>query len=52
MRILECEDCGYERSSEQDGRRFHRYCTSCMELEGNCDCEDADFELLCDNCVG
>lgn len=23
MRILTCEECGYERSSEDDGKMFH-----------------------------
>lgn len=41
MRILKCHPCGYERSSEEDGRIFHDddlipgklVCDPCMKRE-------------------
>lgn len=45
--IIECAECGYSRSSDQDGRQFHEVCGICY-LE---DCLTPTTEvLLCEDC--
>lgn len=31
--IIECDNCGYSRSSEQDGQMFHEVCAICYGEE-------------------
>jgi hypothetical protein len=45
--ILECIECGYERSTEQDGRTFHDVCRICYSEECKTPVGPVD---LCDEC--
>lgn len=31
--IIECDNCGYSRSSEEDGQMFHEVCGICYDDE-------------------
>ena len=49
--VMECHLCGYERSSDDDGRMFH---PACACLTPDCDGESGDEcgeVLLCDECL-
>lgn len=48
MRILECENCGYARTSEEDGRQFHEVCNICY-LD-TCEMLTGKAEI-CDDCL-
>lgn len=45
--IIECDKCGYNRSSEQDGQMFHGACGICYQE--NCDTPTYLVEL-CHDC--
>lgn len=45
--IIECDNCGYERSSEQDGRMFHEVCGICYNEE--CETPIGDT-VICSEC--
>lgn len=47
MMILECRECGYERSSEEDGQQFHKVCSICYTE----DCDTSAGQVwLCNDC--
>lgn len=47
-----CEDCGYQRSSDQDGRQFEEVCVQCNQPIDACDGHDIDdYFLVCDYCA-
>ena len=47
LSIIECDNCGYSRSSEEDGRMFHEVCGICY-LE---QCPTPVTEVnICDQC--
>lgn len=47
MEILKCIECGYERSTEDDGRMFDEVCEICYDSE----CLNLIPALLCSECV-
>lgn len=47
MRVLECDACGYKRTSEEDGRMFHEVCTICYSEECKTPVGEA---LICHEC--
>jgi hypothetical protein len=51
VKILECDDCGYTRSTEQDGREFTRHCVMCGQPDDACECEIVDMTLVCSDCT-
>lgn len=48
MDVLVCDNCGYERSSEQDGRSFDKVCGICYD--DSCPTSTANV-LLCTECL-
>jgi len=45
---IECIECGYSRSSDQDGRSFTEVCSICY-LE-DCSTMISPLALICDEC--
>lgn len=45
--IIECDNCGYSRSSEEDGRSFVEVCGICYWED--CPTRTTDV-LICDEC--
>ena len=45
--IIECDNCGYSRSSEQDGRMFYEVCAICYLEDCMTPVGDA---VLCSEC--
>lgn len=55
--IIECDNCGYSRSSDQDGQQFHEVCSICYtdecrfaEQPGNFAEQPGNRVLLCNEC--
>ena len=45
--IIECDHCGYSRSSDEDGQMFHEVCAICYQE--SCPTPVAEV-LICDDC--
>lgn len=48
LTVLECENCGYARTSEEDGRMYHDVCSICYSETCHTPVGEA---LICDECL-
>lgn len=47
LTVLECENCGYARTNQEDGEQFHEVCSICYAEE----CPtNVGYALICHQC--